>query len=108
MAESFDFDKTLTELQSGKGLTGEEGILTPLIKKLTEAALRAGLEQHLESDTQPNRKNGSSKKTVKSSVGQFEFKTPRDRAGSFEAQLIKKNQTKLTPEIDQKVLSILR
>ncbi len=106
MTQSFDFNKALAELQSGKGLTGEDGVLTPLIKQLTEAALRAELEQHLESELQPNRKNGTSKKTVKSSVGQFELETPRDRAGSFEPQLVKKNQTKLTPEIDQKVLSM--
>ena len=56
----FDFNKALAELQSGKGLT-VDGVLTPLIKQLTEAALRAELEQHLESDSQPNRKNGTSK-----------------------------------------------
>jgi len=106
MTQSFDFNKALADLQSGKGLTGEDGVLTPLIKQLTEAALKAELEQHLESDPQPNRKNGSTKKTVKSSIGQFELETPRDRSGSFEPQLIKKNQTKLTAEIDQKILSM--
>jgi transposase-like protein len=106
MTQSFDFNKALAELQSGKGLTGKDGVLTPLIKQLTEAALKAELEQHLESDPEPNRKNGTSKKTVKSSVGQFELDTPRDRMGSFEPQLVKKNQTKLTPEIDQKILSM--
>ncbi|KZN53052.1 hypothetical protein N482_25025, partial [Pseudoalteromonas luteoviolacea NCIMB 1942] len=43
----------------------------------------------------PNRKNGSSTKMVKSSVGTFELDTPRDRAGSFEPLLVKKNQTAL-------------
>ena len=80
--------------------------LTPPIKQLTEAALNAELEQHLESDPEPNRKNGTSKRTVKSSVGQFELETPRDRSGTFEPQLVKKNQTKLTAEFDQKVLSM--
>ena len=106
MTQSFDFNKALAELQSGKGLTGEDGVLTPLIKQLTEAALKAELEQHLESNPEPNRKNGTTKKTVKSSVGQFELETPRDRIGSFEPQLVKKNQTKLTAEIDQKILSM--
>ncbi len=41
MIQSFDFNKVLAELQSGKG-----GVLTPLIKQLTEAALKAELEQH--------------------------------------------------------------
>jgi transposase-like protein len=49
-------------------------------------------------------KNGVSKKTVKTSVRQFELETPRDREGTFEPQLVKKHQTKLTPEIDQKTL----
>lgn len=106
MTQSFDFNKALAELQAGKGLTGEDGVLTPLIKQLTEAALKAELEQYLQSETQVNRKNGSTKKTVKSSIGQFELETPRDRAGSFEPQLVKKNQTKLTPEIDEKILSM--
>ena len=44
MTQSFDFNKALAELQSGKGLTGEDGVLTPLIKQLTEAALKAELE----------------------------------------------------------------
>lgn len=84
----------------------KDGFLTPLIKQITEAALKAELEQHLDNDDQPNRKNGSSKKTVKSSVGAFELDTPRDRQGSFEPQLIKKNQTKLTDELDPKILSM--
>ncbi len=68
MTQDFDFNKALEQLQSGKGLTGKDGVLTPLIKQLTEAALKAELEQHLETDSQPNRKNGSSKKTVKSTL----------------------------------------
>lgn len=106
MTQQFDFNKALQQLQSGKALTGEDGVLTPLIKQLTEAALQAEVEQHLSSETQPNRKNGFSKKTVKSSVGEFELDTPRDRAGTFEPQIVKKHQTKLTDEIDQKLLSM--
>ncbi|WP_133408503.1 IS256 family transposase [Parashewanella tropica] len=106
MTQDFDFNKAIEQLQSGKGLTGADGVLTPLIKQLTEAALKAELDQHLNSDPEPNRKNGSSKKTVKSSVGEFELETPRDRAGNFEPQLVKKNQTKLSDEIDRKILSM--
>ena len=73
-------------------------------KKLSEAALQAELEQHLANEQQPNHKNGKSTKTVKSSIGHFELDTPRDRSGSFEPQLVKKNQTSLTDEIDQKIL----
>lgn len=106
MTQQFDFDKALKALQSGQDLTGENGLLTPLIKQLTEAALKAELDQHLADDEQPNRKNGSSKKTIKTAAGAFELETPRDRAGTFEPQLVKKNQTKLTDEIDRKILSM--
>lgn len=102
----FDFNEALEQLQSGKGLTGKDGVLTPLIKQLTEAALKAELDLHLAEDTSANRKNGYTKKTVKSGVGEFELDTPRDREGSFEPQLVKKHQTKLTPEIDQKILGL--
>ncbi len=38
MSQPFDFDKALKALQSAQALTGKDGILTPLIKQLTEAA----------------------------------------------------------------------
>ena len=44
MAQSFDVNNALAELQSGKGLTDEGGVLTPLIKQLIEAALKAELD----------------------------------------------------------------
>lgn len=106
MTTDFDLEQAIKALQSGQDLTGKDGFLTPLIKQITEAALKAELEQHLKANEQSNRKNGSTKKTIKSSVGAFELDTPRDRVGSFEPKLIKKNQTKLTDEIDRKILSM--
>lgn len=106
MTNSFDFDQALKDLQSGKSLTGKDSVLGPLIKQLTEAALNAELEQHLEHSSQPNRKNGRTSKTIKHPSGSFELDAPRDRNGTFEPQLVKKNQTTLTDEIDRKVLSM--
>ena len=98
--------KPLKALQSGKPITGKDGFLTPLIKKLTEAALEAELDSHLAQDVVPNRKNGTTSKTVKSTAGPFELDTPRDRAGNFEPQLIKKHQTSVSDEIEGKILSM--
>jgi len=106
MTNSFDFDQALTDLQAGKSLSGKDGILGPLIKQLTEAALNAELEHHLANDHQPNRKNGRTSKNIKHPSGNFELETPRDRNGTFEPQLVKKNQTTLSDEIDRKVLSM--
>lgn len=107
MANPFDFETALKQLQSGQALTGENGILTPLIKQLTEAALEAEIENYIaEHPKQGNRRNGYTRKTVKSTSGSFELETPRDRTGEFEPQLVKKNQTKLSDEIDNKIISL--
>ncbi|CBY28322.1 transposase [Yersinia enterocolitica (type O:9) str. YE212/02] len=104
MSQPFDFDKALKALQSGQALTGKDGILTPLIKQLTEAALAAELDSHLAQDLEANRKNGSGKKTIKAPTGRFELTTPRDRNGTFEPQLVKKHQTTLSDEIERKII----
>ena len=53
-----------------------------------------------------NSRNGYSKKTVKTSFGDAEIKVPRDRNGEYEPQLIKKHQTTLTGDIEEKILSM--
>ena len=50
---NFDMDAALKQLREGKDLTGKDGILTPLIKQLTEAAMKAELEQHLATEDPP-------------------------------------------------------
>ncbi|WP_201027544.1 transposase, partial [Salmonella enterica] len=91
---------------SGQALTGKVGILTPLIKQLTEAVLSAELDSHLAQDVEANRKNGSGKKTIKAPTGSFELTTPRDRNGTFEPQLVKKHQTTLSDKIDRKIIRL--
>ncbi|MBD2786441.1 IS256 family transposase, partial [Xenorhabdus sp. 3] len=106
MTQPFDFDKALKALQAGQALTGKDGILTPLIKQLTEAALAAELDSYLAQDIEVNRRNGSTKKTIKTPTGHFELATPRDRNGTFEPQLVKKHQTTLSNEIEQKIIRL--
>ena len=104
---NFNFEDALLALQSGQPLSGQDGVLTPLIKQLTEAALAAELDTHLaDKEGSHNRKNGTSRKTMKSVSGNFELSTPRDRSGSFEPQFIKKYQTHMSDEIERKILSM--
>ena len=49
-----------------------------------------------------NSRNGHSQKTLKTSFGNIEIETPRDRNGEFEPQLLKKNQTSITQEAEEK------
>ena len=102
----FDMESALKALREGQSLTGKDGILTPLIKQLTEAAIQAELDEHLAEEDAPNRKNGTSSKTVKTLSGRFELNTPRDRANTFEPQLVKKNQTQLTDDLERKIIAL--
>ena len=106
---AFDFNQAVKDLMSGKKLTGEDGVLTPLIKELVETALSAEVESHIAQDAlsgKANRRNGYNTKTVKTHSGSFELDTPRDRSGSFEPQMVKKHQTMLSDEIEERILSM--
>ena len=106
MAEKFNFEAALKAIQSGQSITGKDGVLGPLVKQLTEAALEAELDSHLAEELAENRKNGKSRKTVKSTSGNFELETPRDRAGTFEPKLVRKHQRTVSDEIETKILSM--
>ncbi len=110
---NFDFSQfqqeAIAKLKSGQALTGKDGILTPLIKEILEAALEGEMDSHLsncKSQEENNRRNGKLKKTIKTGTGTFELEAPRDRNGSFEPEIVKKRQTVLNESLDNKVLSL--
>ena len=100
-------------LKASKSLKSQKDLLdfTQMLTKITvEAALNAELDEHLgyeknQQSNVDNYRNGRSVKTLKTEDGQFELATPRDRNGTFEPELIKKNQTRFT-SMDDKVLSL--
>ena len=100
-------------LKASKGLKSQKDLLdfTQILTKITvEAALNAELDDHLgyeknQQSTVDNYRNGNTTKTLKTEDGQFELVTPRDRNGTFEPELVKKNQTRFT-SMDDKVLSL--
>ena len=53
-----------------------------------------------------NNRNGYSKKNLRTSFGDVEISVPRDRKGKFEPQLIQKNQTSVSQDIEEKILSM--
>ena len=106
MNQTLDLTEALEQIKAGAKIYGKDGVLAPLIKQLTEAALQAELESHLTTEINKNRKNGKSSKTMKSSVGEFELDVPRDRNGSYEPQIVKKHQTHISDHIEQKILSL--
>jgi len=79
-----------------------------MLKKITvETALNAELDAHLgydkhQTSDNPNSRNGYSSKTLITEDGPYEVAIPRDRDSSFEPQLVKKHQTRLTT-MDEKI-----
>lgn len=53
-----------------------------------------------------NSRNGHSSKTLKTSFGEVEVEIPRDRKGEFDPVLLKKNQTSISQDIEEKILSM--
>lgn len=83
-------------------ITGPGGFLSQLAGRVIETALGAELTEHLgyppgqaPPDGAGNHRNGSTPKTVQSELGPVAVHTPRDRAGTFEPQLVGKRQTRL-------------
>ena len=54
----------------------------------------------------PNRKNGKTKKKVRSTLGEFELETPRDRASTFTPKIIGKRQKNLPSDIERQIFAL--
>ncbi len=112
LPSEFDFEafqkEAIEKLKAGKSLSGKDGVLMPLIKRIVEAALKGEVESHLDAEPPEtkNRKNGKSTKTVRSDYGSFELETPRDRNATFEPELVKKRQTTLGKALDDKIIAL--
>ena len=91
--------------------------INALFKDFVGDILENGLEAELDDelgcskydyrnkDTE-NSGNGHSAKTLKTSFGEVDIDVPRDRKGEFEPQLVKKQQTSLSGDIEEKILSM--
>jgi Transposase and inactivated derivatives len=106
--------RELTEFLDKVGVNDVAGV-QDLFKELVGTILENGLEGELDAelgyskydyrnkDTE-NSRNGHSEKTVRSSFGEMELAIPRDRKGEYEPQLVKKYQTSLSGDIEEKIL----
>jgi putative transposase len=99
--------------EQGISLTGPDGLLKQLTKTVLETALNQELTEHLghERNGTPdpesgNVRNGTRAKTVLTeNSGQVQIEVPRDRACTFEPQIVRKRQRRLTG-VDEIVLSL--
>ena len=93
-------------------IIGNGGLLKELSKAILERALKGEMTHHLgypksapEGHNTGNSRNGKSTKKVLTEDGELEVDIPRDRNGSFEPQIVKKNQRRFDG-FDDKILSL--
>jgi putative transposase len=109
-------DQVIDELLAGarteEEIVGPGGLLADLTRRLVERAMSAELTEHLgyERHQEPpggagNTRNGSMPKTLATEHGPVRIKTPRDRNGTFEPQLVRKGQRRFEG-FDDKILAL--
>ena len=99
--------------ERGESLTGPDGLLKQLTKTVVETALDEEMTEHLGYEKHDpagagsgNIRNGTRAKSVLTeATGQVDIEVPRDRASTFEPQIVKKRQRRLSG-VDEIVLSL--
>lgn len=98
--------------EQGVDLVGPNGLLNQLTKNVLETALEAEMSEHLGYDkhdpagrNRGNSRNGTRTKTVLTEIGEVEIEVPRDTDASFDPQIVRKRQRRLTG-VDEIVLSL--
>jgi transposase-like protein len=96
----------------GLRLTGEDGLLAQLTKTIIESAAEGEMDDHLGyAKHDPagrdggNSRNGARTKSVLTDIGPVEVAIPRDRDGTFEPQIVRKRQRRLSG-LDSLVISL--
>lgn len=106
----------IRELLDTSNITSMDDIQN-LFKETIAEFMEDGLETELDDElgysrydycnkNTENSRNGHSSKTLRTSFGDVEVAVPRDRKGEFEPQLLKKNQTSISQDIEEKILSM--
>ena len=105
-------DELLESCDGPEDVLGKDGLIRQLTGRLVERVLDAELTDHLGYDKHSpagngsgNSRNGYRNKTLRDDTGRMEIEAPRDRAGTFEPQLVPKHTSRM-PSFDEKVLSL--
>src|SRR5262249_25646351 len=105
-------DELLAGAKTEEEIVGPGGLLGQLTKRLVERAMEGELTDHLGEEPHQeapggagNTRNGSSAKALMTEHGPVPIKTPRDRDGSFEPQLVRKRQRRFEG-FDEKILAL--
>ncbi len=86
----------------GVSLTGEDGLLTSMVREVLQTGLDVEMADHLGHEHYEsvgrgsgNSRNGAYPKTVRTDVGPVELRMPRDREGTFDPVTVPKHVCRL-------------
>jgi putative transposase len=97
----------VSRLYQGDPILGDGGIFTDLLQSMVNLALEGEMDATLKAtSTHGNRRNGHTRKKVRSVAGPLEISTPRDRSGDYEPVLVKKWERELGTGVDEIILSL--
>lgn len=112
MSTEFDYEKFKTEaieqIKSGKSWMGKDGIFTPLLQNLLNAALEGEMDAHLTEGERElgNRRNGRISKQLQTPIGEITINTPRDRDATFEPQIVQKRERILAEGLADRIIGL--
>ena len=105
--------RELLQLSNVSSMEDIQALFKETIAEFMEDGLDAELTEELgyskydyRNKETENSRNGHSSKTLRTSYGNIDVSVPRDRKGEFEPQLLKKNQTSITQDVEEKILSM--
>lgn len=105
-------DDLLKDYEKPEDITGANGLLQEITKRILERAMAGELTHHVgyekhdvAGNNSGNSRNGSSAKTIKGTFGTMPIDVPRDRNGTFEPKIIEKGQTRFTG-FDENIISL--
>ena len=105
--------RELLELAGVNGMEDIQQLFRETIAEFMEDGLDAEMDEHLgydrydtkEKETDDSR-NGHSSKTLRTSFGDMPIQVPRDRKGEFDPVILKKNQTSISQDVEEKIISM--
>ena len=105
--------RELLQLSNVGSIEDIQSLFKETIAEFIEDGLDAELSEELgygmydyKNKNTENSRNGHSSKTLRTSFGEVDISVPRDRKGEFEPQLLKKNQTSISQDVEEKILSM--
>ena len=105
--------RELLQMASIGSMDDIQNLFKETIAEFMENGLEAELDEDLgysrydyKNKATDNSRNGHSSKTLRTSFGDVEVSVPRDRKGEFEPQVLKKGQTSISQDVEEKILSM--